>query len=439
MHSPQTPDSDGTLSSHLWDTSDLYRNSVMELSEAARIMKLDPNVFNRLKVPKRALIVSVPIRLDDGSIRVFEGYRVQHNMTLGPGKGGIRFHPEVNLSEVAGLAMLMTFKCSLVGLPLGGAKGGIRVDPRQLSRQEQQALTRRYTTEINMIIGPDRDIPAPDVGTDGQHMAWMMDTFSQEKGFAIPGVVTGKPIEIGGSLGRAESTGRGVVYTIQHAVKHMASQGKQAPRLDAGATVSVHGFGKVGSIAALEIHQLGAKVVAVGDVGGAIYNKNGLNIPALIQHFNKNKTLEGFPEAEKITNEDLFGLSVDILIPAAIDGVITEANVGKVKAKIIAEGANGPISSAATKQLEDRGVFILPDVLCNAGGVIVSYFEWVQGLSSFFWSETEVNAKLAEVMASAFKRVVDVQGRYKCGMKAAALICGVERLNKAMLLRGLFP
>jgi glutamate dehydrogenase (NAD(P)+) len=430
---------EGSLSSHLWDSSDLYRNAVTELTEAARIMKLDPNVLTRLKVPKRALIVSVPIRLDDGSIRVFEGYRVQHNMTLGPGKGGIRFHPEVNLSEVAGLAMLMTFKCSLVGLPLGGAKGGIRVDPRQLSRLEQQALTRRYTTEINMIIGPDRDIPAPDVGTDGQHMAWIMDTFSQERGFAIPGVVTGKPIEIGGSLGRAESTGRGVVYTIQHAVKHLAHLGKPAPRLDAGATVAVHGFGKVGSIAALEIHQLGAKVVAVGDVGGAVYNKNGLDVPKLLQYFGQKKTLAGYPEAEAISNEDLLALSVDILIPAAIDGVITEKNVGKVKAKIIAEGANGPITSAASKELEDRGVMILPDVLCNAGGVIVSYFEWVQGLSSFFWSETEVNAKLAEVMASAFKRVVDVQARYKCGMKAAALICGVERLNKAMLLRGLFP
>src|SRR3954470_13633071 len=251
-------ESKGTLSSHLWDSSDLYRNAVMQLQEAANTMHLDPNIAERLKVPKRALIVSVPIRLDDGTIRCFEGYRVQHNMTLGPGKGGIRFHPEVNLSEVAGLAMLMTFKCSLVGLPLGGAKGGIRVDPGMLSRQEAQALTRRYTTEINMIIGPDKDIPAPDVGTDGQHMAWMMDTFSQEKGFAIPGVVTGKPIEIGGSLGRAESTGRGVIYTVQHAAKHMAKQGvKDAPRIDESTTMVVHGFGKVGAIAALEAYLLG--------------------------------------------------------------------------------------------------------------------------------------------------------------------------------------
>ena len=427
------------LSSQLWDSSDLYRNSVMQLQEAADTMGLDPNIAERLKVPKRALIVTVPIRLDDGRIKCFEGYRVQHNMTLGPGKGGIRFHPEVNLSEVAGLAMLMTFKCSLVGLPLGGAKGGIRVDPTQLSRQEAQALTRRYTSEINMIIGPDKDIPAPDVGTDAQHMAWMMDTYSQEKGFAIPGVVTGKPIEIGGSLGRAESTGRGVVYTIQHAANHLKAKGKPGPRMDSSTTVSVHGFGKVGAVAALEIYQLGTKVVAVSDVSGGLYNKNGLNIPEVIQYMNTHRTLVGYPHAELITNEDLLALPVDVLIPAAIDGVITAQNVHKVHAKIIAEGANGPITTEALKDLEERGTFIIPDVLCNAGGVIVSYFEWVQGMQNFFWSEKEVNAKLAEVMENAFKRVVDIQAHYKCGMKTAALIAGVDRLNKAMLLRGLFP
>lgn len=429
----------GTLSSHLWESSDLYRNSVMQLQEAANTMNLDPNIAERLKVPKRALIVSVPIRLDDGSIRCFEGYRVQHNMTLGPGKGGIRFHPDVNLSEVAGLAMLMTFKCSLVGLPLGGAKGGIRVDPTKLSRQEAQALTRRYTTEINMIIGPDKDIPAPDVGTDAQHMAWMMDTFSQERGFAIPGVVTGKPIEIGGSLGRAESTGRGVVYTIQHAAKHLRDSAKDGPRMDSSTTVSVHGFGKVGAIAAQEIAQLGPKVVAVSDVKGGLYSKNGLNIPDVIKYMSKHKTLEGYPEADAITNDDLLATKVDILIPAAIDGVITAKNVSKVHAKIIAEGANGPITSEAMTDLESRNTFVIPDVLCNAGGVIVSYFEWVQGIQNFFWSESEVNEKLAEVMANAFQKVIDVRKRYNCGMKTAALIAGVDRLNRAMLLRGLFP
>ncbi len=429
----------GTLSSHLWDSSDLYRNAVMQLQEAASTMHLDPNIAERLQVPKRALIVSVPIRLDDGTIRCFEGYRVQHNMTLGPGKGGIRFHPEVNLSEVAGLAMLMTFKCSLVGLPLGGAKGGIRVDPTKLSRQEAQALTRRYTSEINMIIGPDKDIPAPDVGTDAQHMAWMMDTYSQEKGFSVPGVVTGKPIEIGGSLGRAESTGRGVVYTVQHAAQHLKSIGKNYPKMDTSTTVSVHGFGKVGAIAAAEIYQLGTKVVAVSDVSCGLYNKNGLNIPDVVSYMNKNRTLEGYKEADGISNSELLATPVDILIPAAIDGVITAQNVSQVNAKIIAEGANGPVTTEALNQLEERGVFIIPDVLCNAGGVIVSYFEWVQGIQNFFWSENEVNEKLAEVMSSAFKKVIDTQARYRCGMKTAALIAGVDRLNRAMLLRGLFP
>lgn len=432
-------DQAGSLSSHLWDSSDLYRNAVMQLNEAASTMKLDPNIAERLKVPKRALIVSVPIRLDDGKIQVFEGYRVQHNMTLGPGKGGIRFHPEVNLSEVAGLAMLMTFKCSLVGLPLGGAKGGIRVDPTKLSRQETQALTRRYTSEINMIIGPDRDIPAPDVGTDGHHMAWMMDTFSQEKGFAVPGVVTGKPVEIGGSLGRVESTGRGVVYSVQHAVKHLQKLGKPAPRLDSSTTVAVHGFGKVGAVAAQEIFSLGARVVAVSDVNGGLYNKNGLNIPDVQKYFSKNGTLKGYPEGEAITNDDLLTLDVEVLLPSAIDGVITEKNVSKIKARIISEGANGPITTEALRELESRDVFIIPDILANAGGVIVSYFEWVQGLQSFFWSEAEVNEKLASVMENAFNKVVDTQAKHKCGMKTAALIQGVARLNRAMLLRGLFP
>ena len=326
----------------VWSASDLYRNAVQQLQEAARVMHLDPNVAARLSVPKRALVVSVPIRLDDGSIKVFEGYRVQHNMTLGPGKGGIRFHPEVTLSETAGLAMLMTFKCSLVGLPLGGAKGGIRVDPSKLSRQEHQSLMRRYTTEINMIIGPDKDIPAPDVGTDAQHMAWMMDTFSQERGFAIPGVVTGKPIEIGGSLGRAESTGRGVVYTTVHAKKYLADKGRGSARIDSSTTVAVHGFGKVGAIAALEIHALGAKVVAIGDYNSGVYNKNGLNVPEVYSYFQKNKTLAGYPEAEAIKPEDVLTLDVEVLMPCAIDGVITDKNVHQVKAKIISEGANGP-------------------------------------------------------------------------------------------------
>ncbi len=422
------------FSSGIWETSDLYKNAVRQLMEAGQTMRLDPNILERLSRPKRALVVSVPIRLDDGSIKVFEGYRVQHNMTLGPGKGGIRYHHDVTLSEVSALAMLMTFKCSLVGLPLGGAKGGIRVDPSLLSRQEKQALTRRYTTEINMIIGPDKDIPAPDVGTDGQTMAWMMDTYSQERGYAIPGVVTGKPIEIGGSLGRAESTGRGVVYTIVEAAKHLNM------RLDGSCTVAVHGFGKVGAVAAEEMYKLGTKVIAVSDVSGGLFNKNGLDIPKVQEYFAKNRTLVGFPGAEGITNESLLALKVDVLIPAAIDGVITSANVDKVSAKIIAEGANGPITANAHKILVEKGMFIIPDVLCNAGGVIVSYFEWVQGLQNFFWSEDEVNEKLKEIMVNAFNRVMGCVKHYNLkDVKTAALITGVDRLNKAMLLRGLFP
>ena len=426
------------LRSGLYDTSPLYQNAVMDLETAARVMDLNPGVLERLRMPKKAMCVSIPVRMDDGSVKTFEGYRVQHSTTLGPGKGGIRFHPEVNLSEVSALAMLMTMKCSLVGLPLGGAKGGIRVDPSQLSRAEQQALTRRFTMEIISMIGPEQDIPAPDVGTDGQHMAWMMDTYSMAKGHAVPGVVTGKPIEIGGSLGRPESTGRGVVYVIEHAIELLKKQNKANFNMKS-MTAAVHGFGKVGAVAAHELTIRGCKVVAVSDFYGAIHNKNGLNIDEVQAYMNKNRTLKGYPNAEAISNEDLLALNVDILVPAAIDGVITKANMKNIKAKIISEGANGPITSEAQQYLEQNGCYIIPDILANAGGVIVSYFEWVQGLQQFFWNEKEVNEKLAEIMARAFNRVAGNAERYKTGMKTAALITSVERLSQAMLLRGLFP
>jgi glutamate dehydrogenase (NAD(P)+) len=427
-----------SLSSHLYDSSALFRNAVTEVESAGKIMGLDPNIMERLAVPKRSLIVSIPIRLDNGEVQVFEGYRVQHNITLGPGKGGLRYHKDVNLAEVAGLAMLMTFKCSLVGLPLGGAKGGIRVDASSLSRQEAQALTRRFTMEINRIIGPDKDIPAPDIGTDAQTMAWIMDTFSQEQGHAVHGVVTGKPIEIGGSLGRAESTGRGVVYTLEHAVDYLSHQ-QEAPMLDSSTKVAIQGFGKVGSIAALELHQRNVKITGVSDVATGIVNEKGLNIPHVIEYLRHNMTLEDYPEADKISNEELITLPVDILIPAAIDGAINSGNVDRVKAKIIAEAANGPITSKAMNALEKRNVFIIPDILCNAGGVIVSYFEWVQGLQSFFWTETEVNRQLQEIMSRAFKKVTATKEKYNCNMKSAALIAGIGHLEKAMLLRGLYP
>ena len=427
-----------SLKSGLWDTSPLFQNAVMDLEMAAKTMHLDPNVLERLKMPKRAFCVSIPVRMDDGSVKVFEGYRVQHSVTLGPGKGGIRFHPEVNLSEVSALAMLMTMKCSLVGLPLGGAKGGIRVDPSQLSRPEHQALMRRYTMEIIDMIGPDKDVPAPDVGTDGQHMAWMMDTYSSAVGHAVPGVVTGKPIEIGGSLGRPESTGRGVVYCIEHAIELLKKTGKAEHNLKE-MTSAVHGFGKVGSVAAYELFIRGCKVLAVSDYYGGLYNKTGLDIPDVMAYMQKNGNLNGYEKGERITNEELFALPVDILVPAAIDGVITRDNMKNIKAKIISEGANGPMTSEAQQYLESQGAFIIPDILANAGGVIVSYFEWVQGMQNFFWSEKEVNEKLAEVMLRAFNRVAENAGKFHCGMKTAALITSVERLSQAMLLRGLFP
>ena len=427
-----------SMRSGLWNTSPLYQNAVMDLELAANTMHLDRNVFERLKMPKKAICVSVPIRMDDGSVKVFEGYRVQHSTTLGPGKGGIRFHHEVNLSEVSALAMLMTMKCALVGLPLGGAKGGIRVNPSQLSRAESQALMRRYTMEIIDFIGPDQDIPAPDIGTDGQHMAWMMDTYSQAKGHAVPGVVTGKPIEIGGSLGRPESTGRGVVYVIEHAIELLKKTGRGNFDLKK-CTAAVHGFGKVGAVASYELFIRGCKVVAVSDVFGGIHNKDGIDIPKAMEHMMKNGNLNGFEGGERITNEELLALGVDILVPAAIDGVIHKDNMKNVKAKIISEGANGPMTSEAQQYLESQGVFIIPDILANAGGVIVSYFEWVQGTQQFFWSEKEVNEKLGHVMLNAFNRVADNAGKFNCGMKTAALITSVERLSQAMLLRGLFP
>jgi glutamate dehydrogenase (NAD(P)+) len=411
----------------------LYNDAVQQLESAAKAMNLDPNIFERLRYPKRALVVSVPIRLDDGTVKTFLGYRVQHNMTIGPGKGGIRYHHSVDLSETAGLAMLMTFKCALVGLPLGGAKGGIRVDPNQLSRQELQALTRRYATEINLIVGPNIDIPAPDIGTDGQTMAWFMDTYSQLKGYTVPGVVTGKPISVGGSLGRAESTGKGVAYCINFAAE------KIGMTINSKTTVAIHGFGKVGMPAAIDLMEQGAKIVAVSDVSGAIYDPNGLDIPAAVEWVRGRRFLKDMPGVKIITNDELLALKVDILVPAAIDGVITKENAHTVKARIIAEGANGPLTADAIDICTKNGSFIIPDILCNAGGVIVSYFEWVQGLQNFFWDLDQINTKLHGILRNAFDYVCECQTTYKVDMKKAALIAALQRLEKAMKMRGLFP
>ncbi len=416
---------------------DLYRgemfdNTIKLLENAANAVNCDPNVLARIKRPKKAIVVSVPVRMDDYRIKVFTGFRVQHSSTLGPYKGGIRYHQDVSLSEVAALATLMTFKCSLLNLPLGGGKGGIAVDPTKLSRTEKQNLTRRYTSELGTLIGPQVDIPAPDMGTDAQTMAWMMDTYSQEVGNASPGVVTGKPIEIGGSLGRNGATGLGVVFIAEKALEKLNMKMSDS-------TMVVQGFGNVGSHAALYAHQRGAKILAVSDVSGGIHNPNGLDIPALLEWVKENKVVKGFPKADTISNEALLELKCDVLAPCAMENQIDEKNAPRIQAKIIAEGANGPTNNGATKILHERDILICPDILANGGGVIVSYFEWVQGMASFFWTEEDVNSRLKRVINGAFDKVWEIKTETKLDMRTAAMGSAIRRLERAMLLRGLYP
>ena len=411
----------------------LFQNAILTLDEAAKLINCDPNVMERLKRPRRCLTISVPVRMDDYSVKVFTGYRVQYSATLGPYKGGIRFHQNVDLPEVVGVAALMTFKNSVLGLPLGGAKGGVAVDPTKLSRTEKQNLTRRYTSEIAPFIGPTKDIPAPDVGTDPQTMAWMMDTYSQEMGgYAQPGVVTGKPVEIGGSLGRNHATGLGVVYVAEKSFEKC-----KIPM--AGARIVIQGFGNVGSFAALFSYQRKAKIIAVSDVSGGIFNGDGLNIPELIEYVRINKTIKDFPKSQPISNSQLLELDCEALYPCALEGQIDTHNAEKIKAKIIVEGANGPVSNAATKILHRRGIFIAPDVIANGGGVIVSYFEWVQDIMSFFWDEDEVNGRLKTIITKAFDTSWKLHEEKNVDMRLAATAVAIQRLEKAMLLRGLYP
>ncbi|KHD89826.1 MAG: glutamate dehydrogenase [Bdellovibrio sp. ArHS] len=411
----------------------LFRNALQTLEEAAKIINCDPNVLERLKRPRRTITVSVPVRMDDYSVKVFTGYRVQYSPTLGPYKGGIRYHQNVDLSEVVGLAALMTFKNSVLGLPLGGAKGGITVDPTKLSRTEKQNLTRRYASEIGPFVGPTKDIPAPDVGTDPQTMAWFMDTYSQEQGgFAQPGVVTGKPVEIGGSLGRNHATGLGVVYVAEKAFEVCGMK-------MAGSAIAIQGFGNVGSFAAKFAHERGARIVAVSDVSGGIYNGDGLDIPEVIEYVKAHKFLKGYPKAQPISNEELLEVKCDALFPCALENQIDTHNAEKVQAKIICEGANGPVTNAATKILHKRGIFIAPDVIANGGGVIVSYFEWVQDIMSFFWDEEEVNGRLKGIITKAFDKGYALSKEKNVDMRSAAMAVSVQRLEKAMLLRGLYP
>jgi glutamate dehydrogenase (NAD(P)+) len=388
---------------------------------------------DRLKYPKRSMVVALPIHRDDGRTEVFTGYRVQHHLTLGPTKGGLRYHPDVTLGEVAGLAMWMSWKCALCGLPYGGAKGGITCDPGQLSRNELERLTRRYTQEMIPFIGPQIDVMAPDLGTNEQVMAWMMDTYSVHVGASVSGIVTGKPIGLGGSLGRREATGRGVGYLVNRATDTIG--------LDIGqATAVVQGFGNVGSVAALSLARYGVKIIAVSDAYGGIMNQGGLNLWDLEKHVAKTRGVAGFPESEPITNEALLELPCDILVPAALERQITEKNAGQLHCRILAEAANGPTTPEADAILAQRPeIFIVPDVLCNAGGVIVSYFEWVQDLQSFFWGETEVVDKLFRILETAYSQVVAAHKKQKITMRLAALSLGIKRVQEAKRIRGLFP
>jgi glutamate dehydrogenase (NAD(P)+) len=408
-----------------------HEMAVQQFDVAAAKLHLDSNVAARLRRPERAMIVSVPTRMDDGRVHVFTGYRVQHNDVLGPFKGGVRYHPQVDLGEVSALAMWMTWKCSLVGLPLGGGKGGIACDPAELSRHELQGMTRRYTAEILNFIGPEVDVPAPDMGTNEQVMAWIMDTYSQHKGHAVPEVVTGKPVAIGGTLGRREATGRGLVYTIIEAAEHLGIDLIHC-------TAAVQGFGNVGSVVVKELANIGVKIIGVSDRTGGFFDPKGLPVAKLLEVADKNHSLEGCPYGEKISNEQLLELKCDILVPAALEMQITEKNAGRLQCRILAEGANGPTTLVADGMLEEKGVFLIPDVLANAGGVVVSYFEWVQDLQNFFWTEEEVNKKLRDILAKAFHEVLRMSQRHKVDMRMAALMIGIDRVARAMLWRGLY-
>jgi glutamate dehydrogenase (NAD(P)+) len=404
----------------------------MQLRKVGEIFAIDPNLIRVLSHPKKAVEVSAPVQMDDGTIEVFTGYRVTHNIARGPSKGGIRYHRDVTLDEVKALAMWMTWKCSLMGLPFGGAKGGVVCSPKLLSAGELERMTRRYTSEIINDIGPERDIPAPDVGTDSRVMAWIFDTYSMNKGHSVLGVVTGKPLSVGGSLGREEATARGALYCMQ------ALSGKEGKRISEY-SVAIQGFGNVGANLARLLHAAGATVVAVSDSLGGAYNANGLDIPAALAHKQERGTLTGLANAEAVTNEELLEIQCDILAPCALEQVITEENADRIKAPVICEGANGPVTPTADAILEDRGVLVLPDVLANAGGVVVSYFEWVQGLQEYFWREDEVNAKLHDIVARAFEEAWQTRSRYSTSLRMASYGLAVQRVAEATTTRGLYP
>ncbi|HXW51350.1 MAG TPA: Glu/Leu/Phe/Val dehydrogenase [Candidatus Acidoferrales bacterium] len=410
----------------------VWQMAQRQLDDIAQIIGLDASIHGYLREPKRVLQVSVPVRMDSGTHRVFEGYRVQHNMARGPGKGGIRFHPDVTLDEVKALAMWMSWKCSLVNIPFGGAKGGVVCDPKNMSMQELENLTRRFTSEISIIIGPEKDIPAPDVYTTPQIMAWIMDTYSMQKGYSIPGVVTGKPLSIGGSAGRDKATARGCLYVIDEAMKEL----KLEPN---GARVAIQGFGNAGLHAAELMSAGGYRIVAVSDSRGGVANPKGLDVAKVIAFKQETGSVAGFSGGDKITNKELLEYDCEVLVPAALEKVISGENAPRIKAKIVAEAANGPTLPEADDILHDRGIMVLPDILANAGGVTVSYFEWVQDLQELFWDEQTVNERLRRIMERAFRDTLEQARRLKVNMRRGAYAVAVGRVAEATSLRGVYP
>jgi glutamate dehydrogenase (NAD(P)+) len=409
----------------------LFDAMLEEFGEAAKILSLEPGIWRILTNPKRQIIVSCPVQMDNGEIVVFTGFRVQYNVTLGPAKGGIRYHPNVSLDEVTALAAWMTWKCAVAHIPFGGGKGGIICDPTVMSRRELEALTRRYVAEIIDAIGPEKDVPAPDVNTNEQTMAWIMDTYSMHVGHTETAVVTGKPIEMGGSAGRREATGRGVMIATRESAKHVGFDIK-------GATIGVQGFGNVGSVSAELLAEAGAKVVGVSDWKGGVYNPAGLDVPKLIEYSRKNKTVAGFSGGEPLTNEQLFALDLDVLIPAALENQITMDNAANIRAKVVIEGANGPTTPDAHQHLHDRGVFVVPDILANSAGVTTSYFEWVQDRYGYFWTEKEVNERLEAKMCEAFSAVLKTAVDFKVDMRTAAYIVAINRVATVTRMRGMY-
>ena len=412
--------------------SHMYTEVIRQYEEVAELINLDPNIRERLKLPQRALIVTFPFRRDEyEEVETVVGYRVQHVLSMGPTKGGIRYAPDVNLGEVTALSILMSWKSAIVGLPYGGAKGGVAIDPSQLTRAEKQRVTRRYTAELLPVIGVDKDIPAPDLGTDEQTMAWIMDTYSNFVGSPQPGIVTGKPASIGGSVTRREATGRGAIAVTQQAMEKINKNFKDS-------TVVIQGFGNVGRYAALDSYERGAKVIAVNDLGGGIYNPKGINIPELFKHIAKSSSVSGFEGADKLS-EDILEVECDVLIPAAIGGVITSSNVNNIKANVLVEAANSPTTVSADKILRENNVLVIPDILANAGGVTASYFEWVQNRQNYLWKEKDLYDRLIDTMTSAFEEVWTISQKNNCDLRTAALIKGIKRVAAAKLTRGLFP